>query len=127
MAGSAISKGERVQGFLLLSMRHKAEQDPAWPLTPAGDPPKPQSEQEQHYHSFTAWEGEADLQPPINLGWCKIINPHLLVWFEQDFLFFLKQKHMLIDGTFFSFCRFMLILMNCLCKNKKLHTIVNPF
>lgn len=36
--------------------------------------------------------------------------------------FFLKQKHMLIDGTFFFlfffFCRFMLILMNCLCKNK---------
>lgn len=31
--------------------------------------------------------------------------------------FFFKQKHMLIDDTFF-FCRFMSILMNCLCKNK---------
>lgn len=69
-------------------------------------PPKAAFEQEQHYHSFTTWEGEADLQPPINLGWCKIIKPHLLLWFEQDFFsffLFLKQKHMLIDGTFFFF------------------------
>lgn len=84
-----ISEGKRLHDFLALSTETQARAGSRLAphlLQETLPPPALLSkfEQEQHYHSFTTWEGEADLQPPINLGWCKIINPHLLVWFEQD-------------------------------------------
>lgn len=73
-------------------------------------------EQEQYYRYFTTWEGETDLQPPINLCWCKTINPDLLVGTSFFTFFFLSKNTCWLMSQFF--CRFMLILMNCLCKNK---------
>lgn len=73
----------------IIHVRYMPKQTSAWPLIYnqllAADPPlnevyclNKKFEQEKYYHYFTTWEGEADLQPPINLCWCKIINPDLL-------------------------------------------------